>query len=136
MAKKMTIAQQNRFLVELHTRPNGTTKLNVCRRFKISAQRGHHINNHHLSDPELADQLDRLRDQLLPSWGRRLAPPCFHLRQAGPVVTMGNVGLSHRFGRHSLFQESAKEKPATAGSASVEPEGELFQIRLQMGGND
>ena len=68
--------------------------------------------------------------------GRRLAPPCFHLRQAGPVVTMGNVGLSHRFGRHSLFQESAKEKPATAGCASVEPEGELFQIRLQMGGND
>ena len=49
---------------------------------------------------------------------------------------MGNVGLGNRPSNSSLFQQSAEKEPTAAGCASVEPESELLQVGLQVGGND
>ena len=63
-------------------------------------------------------------------WVGRLAPPGFCLGHMRPVVTIGYVGLGNRPGHSGLFQEAAKEESAATGIASVEPKGELLQVRL------
>ena len=55
---------------------------------------------------------------------------------AGPVIAVGDIGLGNRPGGNSLFQEPAEKEPAAAGGAPVEPEGELLQVGLQVGGQD
>ena len=55
---------------------------------------------------------------------------------AGPVIVVGNIDLGNRPGDNSLFQEPAEKEPAAPGGPPVEPEGELLQVGLQVGGKD
>ncbi len=54
----------------------------------------------------------------------------------GPVVAVCNVGFGDRADNGSLFHEPAEKEPTATRGASVEPERELLQVRLQVGRND
>jgi len=49
---------------------------------------------------------------------------------------MSDIGLGDGEGDHGLLEQSVKDESAVAGVAPIEPEGELLQIGLEVGGVD
>ena len=58
------------------------------------------------------------------------------LWSSSPVVTVGDGGLREGGSDDCLLKESTEDQPARTRSAAVEPEGELFQVGLQVAGID
>src|SRR5680860_185856 len=64
--------------------------------------------------------------------GIKSMPPALYLVVGGLRPAADNLGPRNRFRGSGLFEQSVEEHPSGTGSASVEPEGELLEVRLEV----